>query len=89
MVRPGRHLEVKMELVLLEFGENDCNYLSVGHEIDAMDHETHEWNWLSIKLLLKFFGLWVYVIGLEIGSEMVSFGVLNFFVALKFREESR
>lgn len=64
------------------------NYLSIGFGSDTIDHETHEWNMVDVKLLVKLFNLWVYVIGIEIGPEMISVGALNLFVAWKFREAS-
>lgn len=48
---------------------------------DPIDYEVHQWDWISIKLLVKVL-VPVYVVGLEIGRDRASIGILNCFLSV-------
>ena len=50
--------------------------------IDPMDFETHPWEWFSIKLLFKMFGLWVHLFGLDISKDRTCIGLFNCYLAV-------
>ncbi len=49
---------------------------------DPIDFEIHEWDYLGLKILLKIFSLYIYIVGLEVGKDRSSIGILNCFISV-------
>lgn len=49
---------------------------------DPMDFEVHRWEWISFKVLLRFFGLMIFLVGLDISKDRSCIGLLNCYLAV-------
>lgn len=49
---------------------------------DIVDFEILDFEWISFKMLIKFFGIWLYLLGLDISKDRTSIGLLNCFLAV-------
>ena len=71
-----------MTIISLSWGINDIFGIEVSiFTYDPIDYEVHEWDWISIKLLVKIL-IPIYVFGFEAGRDRVSIGALNCFASV-------
>lgn len=65
------------------FGSNDRFGIEVGlFSNDPIDYEVHSWAFLSLKLQLKLFGLYIYLFGIEIARDFSGVALLNCHIAV-------
>ena len=67
------------------FGKNQIYGIELSlFRADVLDFEILSFEWVSLKIVIKLFGLYVHLVGLDISKDRVCVGLMNCYLAVYY-----